>query len=292
MNRLLCILGLILALVLSVSCSSDRDNEVLDSLTQSSETLEVNSTIESLKQFNDSLFVVPQARWSWKNFGRALAVSGADIIGAAAGIAANKELILVAGGTTGGTGAAVAAAVAGTICGAGASYVAYCDTEKSTVSNNGITVRRIMSEIPVGSFQRVVDDIDEASLPFVDCGVVHNIVLANVVGPPEDNHLQTANNYEYVVSELAKGNLSENKITPVYNEIISLLTPAIQNDYNYQTTLLEMKNKGMISGNLCKIYELFLEVYETYPKNQADIDFIVSWNNGICSVFIQRKNNG
>lgn len=173
MSRLLCIWGLVLNFVLSVSCSSDRNYETLDSRIQSSEALEENSTIESLKRFNDSLFIVPQARWSWRNFTRALAVSGADIIGAAAGIAAHKELMLVVGGTTGGTGYAVAAAVAGTICGVGTSYKAYCDMENNTTSSNEITVRSIMEGIPVGSFQMVVDSVGDAPMPLTNCGAVH-----------------------------------------------------------------------------------------------------------------------
>lgn len=278
MKNLLYICSIIFFCVLGASCSSYEEN-ILNNGTESSATselIETNPTFTSLKQFNDSLLLtIPQSRWSWKNLGRALAVAGADIVGAAAGVAANKELIAVAGGASGGSGAVAAAAVAGTICGAGASYVAYCETDY-TISIDNLSVKQIMQEIPVGSFQTTSTTTDILPPSTANCGIVHNIALKNIISSPDNSPASTIDNYDYVASELAKGNLDENKVSPIYNRIISSLTPAIKDNFNYSKALYDMKTQGIISENLCKAYELFLEVYQNYPENQDDIDFIIS----------------
>lgn len=275
MKNLSYIFTLILFLGLVTSCSSYEDN-ALNKNAQSVAVEDVRSTFTELKQFNDSLLLnIPQARWSWKNMGRAPAVAGADIMGAAAGVAANKELITIVGGATGGSGAVAAAAVAGTICGAGASYVAYCETAY-TVSIESLSVKQIMEKIPVGSFQTPTPTTPLPS-PSAKCGIIHNVTLKNIISPADDvPAISTSNNYNYVASELAKGNLDENKVSSTYNKIISSLTPAIQDNFNYNKALDDMKTQGIISENLCKAYELFLEVYRNYPQNQDNIDFIIN----------------
>lgn len=257
--------------------------------------IEENASFAQMKQFNDSVFLYSNCRtrgW-WCSLGRALAVTGADIIGAAAGVQANGVLIGAAGAATGGTGAVVAGAVAATICGAGASYVAYCETELVSCSEP-LSVTEIMSNIPVGSFKTsstgptiIGPTTDEPTTtdPIIPsylavCGGVHNIALRNIIvttPPAEDESTSTKNeNYVYVNTILNDNGITAKSVSIAYNNILSVVVPAVKNNFNYNSLLNVMKEEGMITGNLQRAYELFLEVFQSYPQNQEDIEFIVN----------------
>lgn len=243
-----------------------------------------NLTLDQMKQFNDSVFLDSNCstRGWLNNLGRALAVTGADIIGAAAGVQANGALIAAAGAATSGTGAVVAGAVAATICGAGASYVAYSETQNTTSYTEPLTVKDIMSNIPVGVFS--LTTTDSTTTPIIPsylavCGDVHNIALNSIVtNPPTGDNPPIVQNesYQYVNSILQDNGITEESVSIAYKGIIDVVTPAIKDGYNYKSLLNVMKEKGMITENLQRACELFLEVFQSYPQNQEDIEFIVN----------------
>lgn len=77
-----------------------------------------------LKAFNAAHAVRPECSGFWSCLGKVVAVAGADITGAAAGVVGVSEAAAALGIATGGTGGVVVLAAGGAIAGGGASYAA------------------------------------------------------------------------------------------------------------------------------------------------------------------------
>ena len=101
---------------------------------------------------------------SFAQIGKWLAVAGADLVGAGAGVMAVKEIGLAFGTFTGGTGTAIVYAGAGIICGAGASYQAHDamtpKTNSTTKSTSSVvfTLPSQFSEYNIGARHNEVLD--------------------------------------------------------------------------------------------------------------------------------------
>ncbi len=123
-NSILLLLSLLGILFVLPSCSND---DVLEAEVKPQTECK---TLLELKDYNERILSSAPTR-GW--FDRFLEVASCDILGAAAGIVASKEIIGFAGLTTGGTGAVVTGAICGSICGAAASNKAYRKARVSTV---------------------------------------------------------------------------------------------------------------------------------------------------------------
>lgn len=127
-------LFLILSVLLPFGCQKAEINETPDASTV---------LLTKLQEFNESYSTnnigqgnLKSAQGFWSTVGDALVVSGADLIGAAAGAVAVKELAVAAGVATGGTGAAVVMGTGAVIAGGGASVAAYRELKSANMSNS------------------------------------------------------------------------------------------------------------------------------------------------------------
>lgn len=188
MNRIFIVI--LSLLFLATSCDkSEHVNDVSKTSELSTYKEDVNKTILIFKGLNDSILNLPNYSTNriytrgWGNFfNKVIAIAGADLVGAAGGMAAVKEIAIAAGMATEGTGAAVVLAVGGAIGAASASELAN-KTMESSVSINDFT-----ASTAINAYQEIKEiPIDYVKLNFPErfdymnvMGGIHNAIIDKV----------------------------------------------------------------------------------------------------------------
>ncbi|MBR8724681.1 hypothetical protein IX296_000972 [Bacteroides pyogenes] len=290
-------------LLITVCCACDNSkHSILDNV-----QLEVNSTAQMFQTFNDSLLNAPHSstdyvstRGFWDSFKKALIVTGADIAGAGAGISATKEIAGLIGIATGGTGGVVACAVGGIICGAGASFAAFdAVANKASISNFSSSIlMNAYAQIKEEKITYIKLDFPEKFKYINIMGGLHNSILEYTNETPAiitrcstttnpaiqlDNEsllvhesLQTttnvvSNDYQKMESAVLKNEHFSQLCDNVMNEVS---TSYVNNTFE-SSTLFEDTNT-LLTENEKIIYDLYTEIYNTYPSNINEVIFIAN----------------
>lgn len=294
---------MLLLLLITVCCACDNSkHSILDNV-----QLEVNSTAQMFQTFNDSLLNAPHSstdyvstRGFWDSFKKALIVTGADIAGAGAGISATKEIAGLIGIATGGTGGVVACAVGGIICGAGASLAAFdAVANKASISNFSSSIlMNAYAQIKEEKITYIKLDFPEKFKYINIMGGLHNSILEYTNETPAiitrcstttnpaiqlDNEsllvhesLQTttnvvSNDYQKMESAVLKNEHFSQLCDNVMNEVS---TSYVNNTFE-SSTLFEDTNT-LLTENEKIIYDLYTEIYNTYPSNINEVIFIAN----------------
>lgn len=294
---------MLLLLLITVCCACDNSkHSILDNV-----QLEVNSTAQMFQTFNDSLLNAPHSstdyvstRGFWDSFKKALIVTGADIAGAGAGISATKEIAGLIGIATGGTGGVVACAVGGIICGAGASFAAFdAVANKASISNFSSSIlMNAYAQIKEEKITYIKLDFPEKFKYINIMGGLHNSILEYTNETPAiitrcstttnpaiqlDNEsllvhesLQTttnvvSNDYQKMESAVLKNEHFSQLCDNVMNEVS---TSYVNNTFE-SSTLFEDTNT-LLTENEKIIYDLYTEIYNTYPSNINEVIFIAN----------------
>ncbi len=294
---------MLLLLLITVCCACDNSkHSILDNV-----QLEVNSTAQMFQTFNDSLLNAPHSstdyvstRGFWDSFKKALIVTGADIAGAGAGISATKEIAGLIGIATGGTGGVVACAVGGIICGAGASFAAFdAVANKASISNFSSSIlMNAYAQIKEEKITYIKLDFPEKFKYINIMGGLHNLILEYTNETPAiitrcstttnpaiqlDNEsllvhesLQTttnvvSNDYQKMESAVLKNEHFSQLCDNVMNEVS---TSYVNNTFE-SSTLFEDTNT-LLTENEKIIYDLYTEIYNTYPSNINEVIFIAN----------------
>lgn len=275
--------------LLFISCDKENNNDNGDIVANTS-----NSTISSLKNFNDSVFILNKS--NTRGFGgwflRASAVASADVLGAAGGFRASVSVAAFITAATGGTaGPATAAAVLASsgICGIGASYGAYrgvrgrsnnvtCSiiVPASQIYENdllnqiigkwsmksGLTTKEILSDDVLNSY-----------------GELHNKVLQDLM-KEEFNENKTRGQYgdettpeEKEVTEVFSIPIfSKTELDEMYSNSMSYITPYIES-YDYDKTLNSATKDGTLK-NVSDVLSLYFEALRNYVTNAETLSIV------------------
>ena len=296
--------------MLSVIILGSCDNK--DGTKTDRKPVEYNSTISQLEQLNQSLInsIDPQTRGFRDGLKRFFIVAGADIVGAGTGIWASKEIIAMTGASTGGTGAIVAGAVCGVIAGAGAScavleatplgvtdYDGYLDVNNLWQAYQEVIEMGVVVLSKDGAIDEDLSDVDgeiivakgvDINLPegfgyLENIGILHNAVLSQLkqtetTGSPtrsfDPGVIDDGEKVEEDIYELI--NTQEFKNT--YSSIVQLI-PKVQDSngvIDVEDYFVELSNDVYVDINVIRVYELFINLMNTYPSRLDDMETIIN----------------
>lgn len=202
----------------------------------------------------------------WNCLGHVTKVAGADLIGAAAGVKAVKEVATVLNVATGGTGGTAVVVAGGVIAGAGASYAA-ARTVNQEHTPDSLKYGYLQITIP------------EDFLYLSNIGIEHNDVLHN-------NFFYNSSLTEYTQ------NLSLEQAEVIYSEqmqearniINSLSAEYVSSGFDYQTFTTNLYENNFLSSDLKDILNLFLEVYYSC-ESEEEITEIINYYMSEISIF-------
>lgn len=250
-------LFLILAVLLHPGCQKAEIDETPDASTV---------LITKLREFNESYSTnnigqdnLKSAQGFWSTVGDALVVSGADLIGAAAGAVAVKELAVAAGVATGGTGAAVVMGAGAVIAGGGASVAAYRELKSANMSN-------IISGVYSGNLNIVYPDKYK---DLANCGYNHNKEVFSILnGDLSYSYLKsgTLNNDDQKIFESSE-----------WQSIIEEINSSV-NDYklskNTDELIESLENKSLITNETSLVLNIFFDIYNQIEQSEHVEDII------------------
>lgn len=255
-------LGFMLVVMSVFMFSCEKEDKMNNTFNSKSST-----TLEILKEFNDSLSVDPACET--KGFLRFIAVASADVTGA-------YELgkIGVKIGALGGLkGALIGGAIGGIIGGVGASYGAYCGTKPETASTLDFpTVNMLVtnySYVTISDsllFQYTEDDIklnfpEEFNDEAIRTGKMHNLILDISI---DEGELQNIDNQ---LTDMEKSVIYSDEFLCEYDKIINNFIDLDLEDPEY------IYADGTVESS---VMQLFLDIYNKYPENCEDVNFIIN----------------
>lgn len=276
----------VLALFCTLISCTQADS---DAMGQTTSTTALN-TLTELETYNDSILKqVPETR----GLGSGLAIATADILGAARGIRAGQTIAGVVGLASGGTGYLVTSGVCGAICGAGASYAAYAVTKKpKTKPEMGNLLSQTKQQYKLATSDIITHAYtyntakDKINLParyeyLIRIGEDHNGIIA------------VSDQGKEIEYPLASGNIQNSgSAIPVlsygFDELDSMIynNPFFLSQYNGICQDIIQTMNGELSENarynidkspkVNKLLNMFLNVYNKYPKNTNEIAEIVN----------------
>lgn len=278
--------SILIIITASILCACSFNEDIINK----NEINVSNNTIDKISNFNDSLSLTNnvQTKGKWR-FMQSLIIATADVMGAGAGIAAAKEIVGLFGAVTGGTGAAVGAGIVGVACGAAASYAAagyivVIPSSEVISDDNNLSLSLVFSAIPKGSFDGYTGPLKTGNYT---PGEIHNLALDNLLEVGNDlttrsadvvtqeKELEAQDNCNYMIDKLQEINFNIQDVNSVYNYVKTSITPYIKNN-NYEEFIQKMKGDNMMTENTAKIYLLFIKLYESYPDDQGDVEYIVN----------------
>ncbi len=259
-------LFLILAILLPFGCQKNEINETPDAST---------ILLTKLQEFNESYSInnigqsnLKSAQGFWKALGDALVVSGADLIGAAAGAVAVKEIAVVAGLATGGTGAAVVIGAGAVIAGGGASVTAYRTLKSANMSNN-------ISEVYSGNLNIIYPSKYK---DLASCGYNHNKEVFSILnGNSSYSYLKSGklNNDDQTIFE-------SNEWQSVIKEIDSSV-----NEYkiskNTSELIESLEDKSLLTEETSLVLKIFFDIYNQIEQSAHVEDIINFYIESISS---------
>lgn len=250
-------LFLILAVLLPFGCKKTEINE-----TPNTNTV----LLAKLQEFNESYSTnnigqdnLKSTKGFWSAIGDALVVSGADLIGAAAGAVAVKEVAAIAGLATGGTGALVVIGAGAIIAGGGASVAAFRELKSANMSNG-------MSKVYSGNLNIIYPDKYK---DLANCGYNHNKEVFSILnGDSSYSYLKsvTLNNDDQTIFESSE-----------WQSIIEEINNSV-NEYrvskNSGELIESLANKSLITKETSLILNIFFEIYNQIGQSKHVEDII------------------
>ena len=220
--------------------------------------------LEALAEFNEDLI---STRPSSRGFLRFLCVASADVAGAYELGRIGGKIGLFCGGFK---GALIGGGVCGLVGGVGASYGAYCGTRSAQIDDSRLMVTAAYAAIKVE--EKVVleyprDNITVA-MPVghedaIDVGIKHNIMLDMI---RTESDLLSDIDVNVVLSPQEKEVLESEEFIENYNRLIPKYASLDVNDY---------LSAAAVDSVDSRVMGLFLDLYNQYPENIADVRFIV-----------------
>lgn len=206
----------------------------------------------------------------WGCLGKVLAVAGADIAGAAAGIVGVKEAAGAVGIATGGTGAVVVMATAGAITGAGASYTAAFTAVADTPNAHKL-----------GNLT-----IDAQQFNYLaNTGIEHNFVIY-------DHFYNGGTLQEYYntkgLSDLEKRAIESNLMRDVATKVNSASEEYTLSNFDFRKLSQRLVNDGLVNPEIKNVLDLFMDAYVVCDSEQA-VGEVISYymtevvNSGLSS---------
>lgn len=250
-----------------VSC--EKNPEDITNVIQHQSSLTTNLTQFNNKyktNFNNDI----QLRGFWKTLAGVVAVAGADVIGAGAGIYAGKEIAALAGAATGGTGAAVVAGVCGVLGAAGTSIAAgnqVFGLIYNPNSNNSFN--------PVEYYENLAIQYPVEFSEFNNIGHNHNkkLFLYSTTG------LLYNNNNE--IEQYLNSNSEWIEVTNKLEESILKYESQYENDI--YKLIDDLYNDSLISFKMKEVYYLFFNAYQVDLQENDLINLINYYITSISS---------
>lgn len=238
-----------------------------------------SKTVAELIKYNKELL---SNRENTRGAGRVLSTISADILGAAAGVKSGTVICGAIGAATAGTCYGFAMGVCATICGAAASYTAYSVTRGFSVNEENMNTNRI--------------DFTEKALELIKIDPTYRINPSNVTCEIANGHNtllgskmqldKTSNKYNIntsasikpdfcfkVKTQQEKDKIKEivyqNDFISKYNNImINTRNYYNNNDFDYEQCI---KSDSLGSTNVEKALKSYLDLFNVYPQNYAEI---------------------
>lgn len=252
-------LALMFSVIVQIGCKEEK-NEI--------EHTETANLFYNLQEFNKQYFrnnikqiKLKSSQKFWSSIADALVVSGADLIGAAAGAVAVKDLAAVAGLATGGTGAAVVISAGAIIAGGGASVTAYRELKSANMPKR-------FSELYLGNLnikypQKYID--------YKDCGLNHNKEVYAIMNDiPDSRHLKSAE-----LNDTTKAGFK----SPEWQQMICHIEESVLEykvDKNAAELARSFEEKSLISDNMSKVLLLFNDIFE-HVKCEKHVEDIINY---------------
>ena len=248
---------MILAILLPLGCHKTELDQISDANTE---------LLVKLKEFNESYSInnignsnLKSAQGFWSKVGDAVVVSGADLIGAAGGALAVKELAVAAGLATGGTGAAVVMGAGAVIAGGGASVTAYRGLKSANMSNS---ISEVYSENLNIIYPAKYKDL-------AHCGYNHNKEVFSVLhGDSSYSYLKsgTLNNDDQTIFECSE-----------WKSIVEEINSSV-NQYklskNTDELIESIESKSLITNETSLVLKIFFDIYNQIEQSEHVEDII------------------
>ena len=260
------------------------------------------SAFEEMQRYNDSIAIANISRGlGWTYFKKSCLIAGADFAGFGAGVAATKEIALLAAIPTGGTGAVAVSSFCGLICAIGASseafdhcypqtraaYDRYTPTmiakahiynqhyQNSTKTrNSGGTDTDYSGEEGDGGTETEIVYTHLSELVNIpqeyeyvrDFGLYHNDCLATL----EDVEQGLVSLDDVELNEDLQTIIQSEEYQQCYDNIIAASVSATSIDgLNINQYVAE--DGIYLTGKAVRVYELFLSVYNQYTDEDTDL---------------------
>lgn len=244
------------------SCSDKRQEEII-----AHKPLNENKLVISLQNFNDSIVLTkPKTRSGWLRF---LSVASADIAG-------SFELGKIGaslGSSFPGYGTVIGGAIGATIGAAGASYMADLATRTSISASDIVNSKELIQqaycyvkennlieEYPTEEIAIALPTGYESSK---EVGLLHNTILNSVAAPTNEEENEEI---AYPFTAVENAVLYSTEYIDSYE---SVLLKVINSDTNKPIFVSE-------EGVSAEIINLFIEVFNQYPEDINDVNFIVN----------------
>lgn len=227
-----------ISLFLLNSCSTDSASENLATSSSTKATTDESYSSDHVLPSGCSGF--------WDCVGYGAYLTGADIIGAGAGIVGSAGAAAAVGVPTAGTGAVVVLVGAGVVCGAGASYGAAVSVDYMQPYDQGVVIGPLD-----------LDLLPQEYYEFENIGIEHNKVIYNVYHLGND-----------VSTYYDEKNLSPEELEVVNHPIVintqkalKILSTKYANDHNYKSFVDDLYNQDRLTLHVKEDLTAFLDDY-------------------------------
>ncbi len=218
----------------------------------------------TLAEFNENLI---SARPSSRGILRVLSVASADVAGAYELGRIGGKVGLFFGGFK---GALIGGGVCGLVGGVAASYSAYCTTRSAQINDSKLMVTAAYAALKVEKEVMLEYPRDNIAVAIpvgyedvIDVGIKHNIMLDMIRTEPD---LLSDVDVNGILSPQEKEILESEEFIENYNRLMPKYASMDVNDYLSAASVDSVDSRVM---------GLFLDLYNQYPEDIADVRFIV-----------------
>lgn len=224
-------------------------SSILISCSEDNLTISNGKLIDELESFNHSFLDSKSpnegdyiAFGFWDDLKKGIAIAGADLVGAGAGVAAVKEIALVAGVSTGGTGGAIVIIAGGVVGGASGSILA--SNQLNSTENFGT----------LQVHQNLDINYPEKYMHFSNAGQQHNDMVV------EMNNNQIGS-ILIENEDLHNGLIDDVNFSPIIEKINNISSQYAKRDYQVEFLLNETYSQGLITKAMKDVFSHFFYAY-------------------------------
>lgn len=253
------VLMLVLSILIPIGCQKEELSEAPSASRDLLLKLQDFNELYKLNNMGQNDIISTKGFWS--TIGDALVVSGADLLGAAAGAVAVKEIAIVAGLATGGTGAAVVMGTGAVIAGGGASVAAYRGLKSASMSHN-------ISTLYFGNLSIKYPVKYEI---LADCGYNHNKEVFSILnGTSSDSYIKSS------TFESNGQSIFESSEWQSVIQKIEYFVDEYKLSKNTTKLIESLKKKSLITDEISLVLNIFFDIYTLVEQN-AHVEDIINF---------------